>query len=59
MDRFLYDDKKLITKKLVTLITKKLKKKLMDWFLYVNVLRHERVKFKISTIECPFIPSFI
>ena len=29
MDRFLYDDKKLITKKLVTLITKKLKKKLI------------------------------
>ena len=28
MDRFLYDDKKLITKKLVTLITKKLKKKI-------------------------------
>ena len=29
MDRFLYDDKKLITKKLVTLIKKKLKKKLI------------------------------
>ena len=29
MDRFLYDDKKLITKKLVTLTTKKLKKKLI------------------------------
>ena len=28
MDRFLYDDKKLITKKLVTLITKKFKKKI-------------------------------